>query len=180
MIFDQQEYSDWDFLKLVVDASWISQPGSILARKVIEKIGMLDEKLDFQMDLDLWMRAGLHFPFGHIPKPVARFRIHSQSKTTLRKSVAAKEIIYIYKKFFNNTDLPTEIQKIRGQAFASANLYSARRYLASGNWRDALSRLWKAVEYSKYSFFRIEFWKSFFKILFIRVAYFFNHIRKKN
>lgn len=59
-----------------------AQPGSFVSRRAIEKVGYLDEKLHFMMDMDLWVRmldAGLRV--ATVPGVLARFEVHAASKS---------------------------------------------------------------------------------------------------
>lgn len=136
----------FDFLQLVKEAGWISQPGSLISGKALEQIGLLDSELRLQMDLDLWFRAGLYYKFGHIAKPLARYRKHAFTKTKTQQSRAAYEIIYIYRKLFDTINLPKEMREVEPYAFASAHLYAAYRLLNAGDFQAALAEIWSAVE----------------------------------
>src|SRR5207237_1142425 len=46
----------------------------------LDQIGYLDESLDYGMDYDLWLRMrGRHV--AYVPRPLACFRWHAQSKS---------------------------------------------------------------------------------------------------
>lgn len=58
------------------------QPGMFWRRTLIEKVGLLDVKLNCAFDQDFWVRSLLAgFPMVAIPEPVACFRVHGGSKT---------------------------------------------------------------------------------------------------
>jgi glycosyltransferase involved in cell wall biosynthesis len=59
-----------------------AQPGTLVARWALERVGPLDEQLDLVMDFDLWLRlidAGI--PALYVPEVLAVFEIHADSKT---------------------------------------------------------------------------------------------------
>jgi glycosyltransferase involved in cell wall biosynthesis len=59
-----------------------SQPGSFNAAWALEKVGLLDERFHYMMDLDLWLRlidAGI--PSAYIPEVLATFEVHGSSKS---------------------------------------------------------------------------------------------------
>ncbi|MCK4348108.1 MAG: glycosyltransferase [Thermoplasmatales archaeon] len=60
----------------------IFQPGVFFKNSVIEKIGLLDESLHYNMDTDYWIRmAQTGLSMRHIEKPLARLRWHKAAKT---------------------------------------------------------------------------------------------------
>jgi glycosyltransferase involved in cell wall biosynthesis len=63
-------------------AQRLVQPGTFWRRTVYEKVGNFDESLHYVMDFDYWIRAALlDCKIAYIPKTLASFRLHSQSKT---------------------------------------------------------------------------------------------------
>lgn len=78
------------FLKKIKDVNYdyllnvnpdVNQPGSFYNKKYIEKIGYLDENLNFTMDYDLWLRLLCVGEAVNLNKVVAKFRIQLNSKT---------------------------------------------------------------------------------------------------
>lgn len=61
--------------------NFISQPAVFWRRPFGQKIGPLDESLHWTMDYDLWLRMGkVSDPFI-LPRVLAQFRLHRQSKS---------------------------------------------------------------------------------------------------
>lgn len=148
----------FDLKKLVREAGWISQPGSLISGGALKQVGLLDPELRLLMDLDLWFRAGKHYKFGKINAPLARYRKHAATKTKTQQSRAAQEIMHVYDKVFSAPDLPSEIRAIRSYAYASAHIYAAHRLLNSGNLPDALSQMRAAIKSDARVVFRSRFW----------------------
>lgn len=60
----------------------LAQPGTLVARWALDRVGPLDEQFDLVMDFDLWLRllaAGV--PLVYVPEVLAIFEIHAESKT---------------------------------------------------------------------------------------------------
>ena len=57
------------------------QPAIFLSLRVIQDVGLLNTSLHYAMDYDLCVRAISHYRFHHIPRPLANYRYHSESKT---------------------------------------------------------------------------------------------------
>jgi glycosyltransferase involved in cell wall biosynthesis len=61
----------------------IGQPATFIKRRVIEKVGYLNENLHFNMDAEYWFRcAQKGIRFKHIRHFLSGFRWHKESKTT--------------------------------------------------------------------------------------------------
>lgn len=137
-------YQDFDLKNMVQYAGWISQPGSLMRRSVFERVGLLDITLDFQMDLDYWLRAGLENKFGYLRTPLARFRAHSGSKSYKQTHIAARDIMTVYSKLFSRSDLPSELRKVETQSWSSAHLYAARSWYSGNHLNNAFREIWRA------------------------------------
>jgi glycosyltransferase involved in cell wall biosynthesis len=60
----------------------VPQPAAFWRRSVMERIGLLDVSLTYQMDYEYFVRMGAcGVRFGHIPDLLAAFRLHEASKT---------------------------------------------------------------------------------------------------
>ena len=82
----------YNFRQLVYGRQLSSQPAVFFKRQVLEKIGYLNEKLNFCMDLEFWIRAArMRCPFRQIKKTLASTRLHGSAKTTLLQNVLQKE-----------------------------------------------------------------------------------------
>jgi len=73
----------------------VPQPGSFYRKRFVELVGGLDKKLNFVMDYDLFIRLLKISKAIYIPIPLAKFRIHSKSKTF--NYSATKSVIEAYK-----------------------------------------------------------------------------------
>lgn len=72
--------SPFDMKKLAV-FNFISQPSVFFRRKAYEKSGMINEKLRYAMDYDLWIRLSTQGSVVFIDEPLSRYRMHEESKT---------------------------------------------------------------------------------------------------
>lgn len=59
----------------------IAQPTVFFRRSLLDRIGYVDESLDYVMDYDLWLRAARETRFVHVDRVLAQFRHHGESKT---------------------------------------------------------------------------------------------------
>jgi glycosyltransferase involved in cell wall biosynthesis len=63
--------------------TWIppTQPAIFFMRELIDEFGYFDCSLDKAMDYDLWLRFARVHKFHHIPKTLAVYRFHNESKS---------------------------------------------------------------------------------------------------
>jgi glycosyltransferase involved in cell wall biosynthesis len=137
---------DFDLNQIIREAGFITQPGSLVRRRLVNQIGYLDPALHFLMDLDFWLRGGLIGKFEYLREPVARFRFHSNSKSSKQTNLAANEIMLVYQKFFSNPNLPPSFLSIEKQAWGSAHLYAARSWYFMNQLGKAYQDVWKAFK----------------------------------
>jgi glycosyltransferase involved in cell wall biosynthesis len=73
----------------------ISQPSTFYRRDILNKIGNLNEGLHYAMDYELWLRYVLEFGVSEIhiiKEPLARFRLHSDSKSTTKQALFRRDL----------------------------------------------------------------------------------------
>ena len=91
VLFQRKEI-DFDYKILLYGCNLISQPTSFFRRTVLDKIGFLDQTLDYLMDYEFWLRASNNgVRFKHIPNTLAAFRLHSTTKTVSERTKQLSE-----------------------------------------------------------------------------------------
>ena len=78
---------------LIMD--FISQPTVFWRSQLTEEIGLFDITEHLAMDYDYWLRAGAKYRPGYIDSYLARFRLHSVSKSSTSFGTAAKAALKI-------------------------------------------------------------------------------------
>lgn len=115
----------------------IQQPGFLMRRSMLDTVGELDESLHFAMDFDYWVRAALHrVRVRYIPEPLAKFREHSNAKTSTAHITRIRDRYRIFEKTFDAPETPSarRDQRQRAAAYVESNAaYIA--YKASDNGR---------------------------------------------
>ena len=77
----------------LVETCYICQPTVFIRKSVMERLGFLDETLQYCMDYDLWFRIASEYDFGFIPDYLACTRFYRQTKTLGQKVQVHKEIM---------------------------------------------------------------------------------------
>lgn len=80
----------------------LSQPAVFMKKKMLDELGGLDEKLDFCMDYDLWIRIAKNgYKMGKIPAVLANSRFYRESKSGSKYAeIGFPEIIRTSQKHF--------------------------------------------------------------------------------
>jgi len=82
---------EWNYERLK-EYCFICQPAVFFRRGLIEKFGLLDEKLNYCMDYEYWLRIGREISFYYVKQKFAGSRLHDQNKT-IGSTVAVHEEI---------------------------------------------------------------------------------------
>ena len=70
---------------------FVSQPAVFLSRKLVEEMGPVDTRLHYAMDYDYWLRAAQRCAPRYLPRFLAGFRVHAESKNSRWYRAAAWE-----------------------------------------------------------------------------------------
>ncbi|MBC8430510.1 MAG: glycosyltransferase [Desulfobacterales bacterium] len=85
-----------DFQKnQIIDLNFIFQPSAFIKKSVVSELYYLDEKLNFAMDFDLWIRILKRYPSVYLPISLSMFRWHDDSKTMKKGLGFLLEDLYI-------------------------------------------------------------------------------------
>lgn len=126
-------------------------PSSFIHRKAFELTGMRNPDFRYVADFEYWLRLGLYGKFARIPKTLATFRVHPDSTTVSHRGKAmADEHIRLMSQFYSRTDLPTEVHKVRAEAFSWTHLVAATT--CGPERREARKHLIKSIRYDPLSF----------------------------
>lgn len=101
-----KRYKDWWLgrfhYRYLLVGNFICQPATFWRRSMLKKVGGFDEKLQYAMDYDYWLRLAKISPPLILNDPLAAFRIHAQAKTTRQFGPQLAEKYQIVKQFTNN------------------------------------------------------------------------------
>lgn len=73
-----------DFFSEQLKRQQVQTPSIVVRRKVYEDIGMFRHDLSWTEDWEMWARIGKHYKVGYVVKPLAEYRVHSNSNTAER------------------------------------------------------------------------------------------------
>jgi glycosyltransferase involved in cell wall biosynthesis len=104
---DEHPSSEFE-LEALSYGCFICQPACLFRRSLYDAAGGLDLRLQYALDLDMWIKFGLlmqknsQWKFSFIPLLLARSRMHETSKTIAKRHQAYLEIMAVVKKHFNH------------------------------------------------------------------------------
>ena len=79
---------------------YLAQPSVFFRRSVLDRVGPLDERLHYTMDLDLWLRIAERYKIETIPDILSSMRMHESAKTfrgTVHVYSEVESIIHRYR-----------------------------------------------------------------------------------
>jgi glycosyltransferase involved in cell wall biosynthesis len=87
----------YDFARLLRRGNYLAQPAVFVRRRLLERIGYLDESLEFGMDYDLWLRLK-HARTRYVPRVLAIFCWHRGSKTARNQIGSWRELLRLVRR----------------------------------------------------------------------------------
>lgn len=89
----------FDYYRLIHVNHMIMQPTTFWRKKLFDKIGYLDESLNYTMDWEFWIRAGKEHKIMYNPVVIARAKDYKTTKTFSGGFPRLKEIKMIQNKY---------------------------------------------------------------------------------
>ena len=172
----QKNISFKSMLAIPVSNTLWHQPGIFIPTKWIKQVGILDESYRYSFDEDLILRILQLTNVNYLQIPVAKFRLHQQSKT------AAEFVLWlpeVDKTILKHIDfLP---QQERPYIFACLEIFHARTWLMVEYFDQKQGRkhLWVAFQKWRPIFFSFLYQKMLVKALMPKSLFFWwKHLRK--
>lgn len=142
-------------LQIVVGEGLVNQPGAFWNRAIMERVGKLNDDLNYIMDYELWVRmalAGADFKRLGDP-PLATYRLTEDTKTVATLHKVGFEKLAVLDWLMSDPELSektglsqAELERLAKRARALASLKVARGYAQQpGRRGQALSWLARAV-----------------------------------
>jgi len=92
--------------------NYISQPSTFWKRSAMNRIGYLNEQLHYTMDYDYWLRLGQYYSLHVLYRDLAKFRIHSNSKSGATTHRQFDEELKVVEQYY--TGLPVFLHRLHG------------------------------------------------------------------
>jgi glycosyltransferase involved in cell wall biosynthesis len=96
----------FDYQRLA-ETCYICQPATFWKREVIEKVGLFNERLNYAMDYDYWIRIAKKYGnLRHVPEYLANSRFYQDTKTVSRRLEAHAEILDVIREHYGRQNVP--------------------------------------------------------------------------
>lgn len=101
------ERNFFDLLRYWIPYAWLAQTGVFFRRSLLEEVKLpngsyVDEELYYTMDIELWHRMALKYPFSRrLDKVCAYFRMYEENKTGKSPLSAQKECGRIFRRYIS-------------------------------------------------------------------------------
>ena len=134
-------------LKVLLRSVWfIAQQATFIRRRVIDKVGELNEELDLVMDWELWLRIALAgFNIQYFQKELASFRKWTGAKTSSQSERSGQEKLKVLDALFSEPVLPSTLRTVRKRAYGHVHRFMGINYYTLHQMPQARHHLLKAV-----------------------------------
>ena len=130
----------------VIGECVVNQPGAVWRQRIMKQTGYLNEKLNYALDYEYWVRMILAGgKFKKLPNPVAQFRLSSGSKTVGQTSNMAREHLKVIDHFMAQSDMPEKlglspeaVRRQAGKGRGIVSLYAFYGCVKEKQWSEAL------------------------------------------
>jgi len=125
---------------------FIPSPTLVVLKSIFSAIGYFNEQEFFNIeDYEMWLRIAEKFPIGYINQTLAKYRIHSNSKTnsTNFEELLHQEELLIIKMTERNQTL---LGGLKNKRLAINNARAAGKYARCNNWVKARELYKKAIK----------------------------------
>jgi glycosyltransferase involved in cell wall biosynthesis len=123
----------------------VAQPAAFLTRTALQRVGMLDCRLKQSMDKDIFQRVGSLYSNVHIPRVLARFRLHPDQLSQVHGQDSSffihSERLMALNNLFSLEQLPVDIRRLRRRSMALHHLHFAQELRFAGQTALAFKHL---------------------------------------
>jgi glycosyltransferase involved in cell wall biosynthesis len=127
----------------------MGQPGVFITRKTYAALGGLDDRFQYALDFEYFLRIWTRFPpsdFIYSPHTLAYSRLWDGTKTSTQAGNFGAEYYQVLNEYFRRPDLPAEIQALHRLAYSrSVFVRQARLSLENGDWRMAIPAVARSI-----------------------------------
>ncbi|MGQ9864481.1 MAG: hypothetical protein ACUVRD_08410 [Bacteroidia bacterium] len=118
------------------------QPSSFIRRKFLDQVGLLNEKLHYGMDYDLFARIALVGDFCRVPKIFSRYRLHKDSKSVKSSMHFTEDWTYTFLNILHNTQRDNILTILTDLGIYSPQTFEFEKYnfpIIYGNYNEHLA-----------------------------------------
>lgn len=132
-------------LAAMLDVNYVAQPTVLQRRRLVEGMGPLRLDLHNALDFDYYARAALRHRFAYLPRTLATYRMHPESKTVAGGVAFVAEFALVVEQLFTQPGLPAGLLARRRRLVSDHNLRVARVALRDRQYGLARRSLLRAL-----------------------------------
>jgi glycosyltransferase involved in cell wall biosynthesis len=142
-VFHSKQVKGWEQLL----GGWIHTPAVFFRRRILDRVGYLDESLHYVMDNEFWLRAAPLVRQDYIPRVLANFHHQIGSKSLTKIADFSLEMCRIYENAFSREPYISQIPcEVRRQMLARYFWYCGINLVLTKKSDDAGLYLRKAID----------------------------------
>ena len=130
--------------------SCVPQPTAFLRAQTVRDVGPLDLSLRLALDVEYWLRIGLHHQIRHNPHEIATYRFHDESATISQVVAFNQYLKQIVDTFYAQEAIPKLLSQKKSSIYADLMLSLGTSYAKSQQPREALKYLRRSFTYSSF------------------------------
>lgn len=138
----------FDLEKTIVEQECYIGPGAVFRNESFLSVGPWDPELKLAPDRDFWIRLAEIGEICFLKKPLASYRMHRQSTSTVvfnrSEKVSLEYVKVLDKVFANRNPLKAHLEK---KSYQCAYLLVTRNCILSANWSGVLRNFSRSISY---------------------------------
>jgi glycosyltransferase involved in cell wall biosynthesis len=141
------EARPFDIKIMLTVGNIVPQPAAFFSKSSLRSAGYLNEEWQMIMDYEFCIRIGEQFPSVCVPRTLARFRCHAQSKTQLRFETTARELMHFVTSFGTDQISSYDWQTIKHATMSRIHYELALAYVVhrKQEWSKAFKQLLESI-----------------------------------
>jgi len=145
------------YSKLIERNNFIIPTTVVLRRKILDDVGIFDERYRVGEDYELWLRIAKKYKIGYIDKPLV-IRFSHEGSISRTKDVYCRDNIRITKELLSRYEFSKKERFILRQRIKQNNYELGYHYFAAGEYKRSVPYFWR-------SFGRAHGFKALFYVL---------------
>jgi len=138
IVNERNKWTTWkarpfDLKMMLTVGNIVPQPAVFFSRQALTKVGYLSEEWQLIMDYEFCIRVGAQFPTVCVPRTLAKFRTHPQSKSRLYFEETTQELIRFVARFSPDQILMPDWHMIKPTVMSRIHYELALGYVAQGH-----------------------------------------------